>query len=192
MTDDAETDTYPYRIGRVARPHGLKGDVVLQLFRRRGFGAHGEDHRLQRLDPPWSAEVEREDGRVDEVQVTHARWLDPIRLILRLRGVADRTAAEGLVGVYFDAHPDQLPEWIADPVDACFEARAVHAESGEALGEVVAIRDNGAQALLEIELVDGALALVPFVAEMVVEVGVDEKGRFVRVQPLPGLLEVNR
>lgn len=189
---EAPSSPYPYRIGRIARPHGLKGDLVLQLFRRRDRGADPDDHRLRKLAPPWPAEVEREDGRYVQIRVTHARWLDPMRMVLRLDGVGDRTAAEAWVGVYFDVHPDQLPLLVADEVDACFEARVLDADTQANLGEVVAIRDNGAQALLEILLEDESLALVPFVPQLVTEVGADEGGRFVRISPLPGLLEVNR
>ncbi|MEL6186684.1 MAG: hypothetical protein AAFU79_18850 [Myxococcota bacterium] len=180
---------FPYRIGRVARAHGLKGDVVLQLFRRRVRDAYADG--WVRLSPPFPAELEHLDERLERVSVTHLRWLDPLRVVLRVSGWSDREAAERRIGTYLDAHPEHLPSALTDPVDACFEARALHAESGEPLGEVIAIRDNGAQALLELELEGGAEALVPYVPELVVEVGTDEAGRFVRILPLPGLLEVN-
>lgn len=180
---------FPYRIGRIARAHGLKGDVVLQLFRRR----IRDDYPtvFARLSPPFEVELEHLDERVERLQVTHLRWLDPLRLVLRWAGDPDRTDAERRVGTYLDAHPDRLPSLLVDPVDACFEARAIHAQTGASLGEVVAIRDNGAQALLELELPSGGEALVPCVPELVVEIGADAEGRFVRIAPLPGLLEVN-
>jgi 16S rRNA processing protein RimM len=187
-----ELPDFPLRVGRVARAHALRGEVVLQLLRRREHAADLKSLALRRLARPLDVELEHPDETLERHRVTHVRWLDPVRAVLRLEGVEDRDAAEALQGAYLDVDPERLAPELCDAVDACFGARVLDADAGDHLGWVGAIRDNGAQALLEIELDGGGEALVPVVPELVTETGVDEEGRFVRVRPLPGLLEVNR
>ena len=183
---------FPYRTGRIARAHGLKGDVLVQFFRRREHAADPKKCKMLKLRHPLLAELEFQDESLERVEVTHIRWLDPIRAVLRLSECQDRDTAEQLVGAYFDVDPERLALELHDDVDACFEARAIDADSGRSLGEVIRITDNGAQALLELEMSEGETALIPVVGELVVKVGRDNNGRFVHIRPLPGLLEANR
>lgn len=194
MNDPRDALEFPYRVGRIARAHGLEGDVVAQLFRRRDHALDPERLAAKRLKRPMPVEIEHADETLEQLFVTRVRWLDPVRVVLRFDGVVDRDAAEDLVGAYLDFDPERLAPELSDEVDRCFDARVLDADSGRRLGEVEAIRDNGAQALLELRLEgdEEPSALVPVVPELVVEIGADDEGRWVRLRPLPGLLEVNR
>lgn len=191
LSPDPQT-VFTYRVGRIGRPHGLRGELVLQLFRRRDR-SDVVGPRWVRLRAALEAELEHPDERLERVRVTHIRWVDPLRTVLRLDGVQDRLAAERLLGCYFDLDPGRLVPELNDDVDGCFGARVLDAESGTLLGSVFAIRDNGAQPLLEIVLAgrEEPSALVPVVPELVPEIDSDAGGRYVRIRPLPGLLEVN-
>lgn len=185
---------FPYRVGRLARARGLQGELVLQFFRRRDLADRPEHLRWMRLKPSLPFEIEHQDERMERGRVTHVKWLDPLRVSLRVEGWDSREAAERRVGAYFDVDPSQLPAQLFDDVDLCFEARALDADSGALIGEVVAVRDNGAQALLEVMLADhpeDAMALIPAVAPLMADSGVDEGGRWVRINVIPGLLEAN-
>lgn len=181
---------FPYRVGRLSRPHGLRGEVVAQLFRRRDHAADPKRQRWLPLKPPLAVEIEDRTEALERLTVTHVRWLDPIRVVLRVAELTDRDHAEARIGAYLDIDPARLNDALHDEVDRCFEAEVRHAETGELLGEVFAIRDNGAQALLEIELAaDGSMALVPYVPAFVEGVEAEGDSRVVRIRPIPGLLE---
>lgn len=187
---------YAYRLGRIARAHGVRGEVVVQLFRRRAEVAGSEGQRWVRLRRPLPVEIEHLDERLEHRFVTHVRWLDPLRVVMRFSGLSDRARAEAMVGAYVDVDPSHLAPEVHDAIDACFDARVLDADTGALLGWVEAIRDNGAQALLEIRLEgdeeDAEPALVPVVPEIVAAIEADAEGRLVRIRPIPGLLEVNR
>ncbi|MBX2813201.1 MAG: hypothetical protein KTR25_15410 [Myxococcales bacterium] len=184
---------FAYRIGRVSRSHGLGGEVLVQFFRRRELALQSEYCRWRRLRRRLSVELEYADETIQPMEVTHVRWIDPLRAVLRIAACEDRTAADRLVGAYVDVDPGTLVPELHDDVDQCFDARVLHAESGQHLGMVRRITDNGAQALLEIDLLEGGQALVPVVPDIVVEIGCDAEGRrSVTVLPLPGLFEANR
>ena len=180
---------FPYRIGRVARPHGLRGELMVQLFRRRDLALDEARHHWRRLKHPQLVELEDELERLERLTLTHIRWLDPIRVVLRFAEIGDRTEAEARIGSYLDLDPEGLRPELNDEVDRCFLAEVRHAETDAVLGQVVAIRDNGAQALLEVETPDeGERVLVPFVPAFVVEVhALPGEPRRVRLSPIPGL-----
>lgn len=179
---------FPYRIGRVSRAHGLRGELLVQLFRRRPNGMHPAAHRFRKLKQPMPIELEYETERLEPLEVTHAKWVDPIRLVVRLAGVDDRDGAEARVGCYFDVDPSRFDPAIADEVDRAFDAEVVDADSGERLGEVQAIRDNGAQALLEIDVGKDEPVLVPVVEAFVTAIEREGDTARVRLRPIPGLL----
>lgn len=180
---------FPYRIGRIGRAHGLDGAVMVQLFRRRHHAGDPAAHRFRRLKPPMPVEVAYPTDRLEALTLTHVKWVDPIRLVARFAEIGDRDRAEARTGCYLDVEPDQLDPAIADPVDAAFGAEVIDADSGERLGSVVAIRDNGAQALLEVDIGAAEDALVPVVPELVVGIDVVDGRRTVRLRPIPGLLD---
>jgi 16S rRNA processing protein RimM len=145
--------TYPYRIGRILRAHGLAGDLTVQLFRPRAL-------RPKRMRPKRAQKVEigEREYVLHAVQGTAAD-----RAIVHLLGVEDRTAAERLEGEYLDVDPKDLPSLLTDEIDRLFGLTAVDPK-GAVIGEIVDIRDNGAQALLIIG--EEILVPAPFVVEV--------------------------
>lgn len=184
------TAAFSYRVGRVIRPHGMEGELLVQLFRARAVDAAAHKRRPAAAGDCVVLAVlpEHEDVEREAVfQLSSVRWLTPQRLSLRLAGVPDRTAAEALIGAALDLDPDALPAVLTDASDAAFGAEVL-LEDGSSLGKVRDIRHNGAQAIL---LVGEEELMIPFVEAFVLGVEASPDGRRVRVRTIPGLLEAN-
>jgi len=159
-------------IGRIVRPHGLRGEVVVDV----------------RTDEP--------DQRyaVGSVLATDPTAVGPLtveavrphqgRLLVTFGGVPDRDAAEDLRGVLLCVDRDAVDE-PEDP-DEFHDQQLIglRAESpaGEPIGEVVAVEHAPASELLVVRRPDGRDALVPFVRAIVPEVDV-AGGRLVLTPP---------
>jgi 16S rRNA processing protein RimM len=107
---------------------------------------------------------------------------------LRLRGVADRDAAEALRGLLVLAERELLPP-LAEGEHYWFELIGCRVETtaGEPIGSVREIWETGAHDVLVVEAEDGTRRLVPAAQELLKEV--DIEGRRVVVEPIPGLLD---
>jgi len=160
-------------LGVIVGVKGLRGEVRVKSFAERpaDVAAYG----------PLSTD----DGRAIALTVTgSAQGV----VIARIKGVADRTAAEGLKGTKLYVDRAALPEtqdgtyYHADLVGL-----AAVLPSGDALGKIVAVHNFGAGDLFEVEMADGRTELVPFSDAAVAEV--DLGGGKVTINPLPGLFE---
>ena len=147
-------------VGRVIKPHGLRGDVVVDLVTDRTERL-ASGSRLQ--SPAGTLVVERASPQ-------GSRW------IVAFAGVGDRDAAESLRGAVLSAAPLDEPGtlWVHELVGA-----EVVDTAGESLGSVEAVEANPASDLLV--LADGGLVPLRFV--------VAHEGRRVTVDPPPGLLD---
>jgi 16S rRNA processing protein RimM len=152
-------------VGRIGRPHGVRGDVFIDLttdrIERAAVGS-----RL------WAG------GRWLTVARSHRsnqRWR------VHLDGVDDRSAAEALTGLVLHAEPIDDPDalWIHRLIGA-----TVVDVDGVARGRCVAVVDNPAADLLELD--SGALVPANFVTAA--EEGDD--GLIVIVDPPEGLFEL--
>ncbi len=143
---------YDYRIGRVLRAHGLKGDLTIQLFRPRALA----DTRQKTKSSVAVGDVER--------PLVAVQAIAPDRAIVHFGGIDDRDAAEALEGAYLDVDPEDLPELLTDELDELWGCAAID-PAGAAIGTIVDIRDNGAQALLVIGD-EEILIPAPFVVEV--------------------------
>ena len=169
------------RVARIGKPHGLRGEVTVQVF---------TDVPDERFVP--GATFEAEGGPQDTLRVHAARrhgqgWL------LAFEDAPDRTAAETLRGTVLYVDPEVTDE-VDDDDDGWYEddlvGLAVLDPAGERLGTVSGLQVRPAQDLLEVTLPSGGVALVPFVAALVPEVDV-EAGRLVLDAP-EGLLDLGR
>ncbi len=171
-------------VARIGRPHGVRGEVSVQLRtddpeRRLAAG------EVLVTDPPAAGPLTVRAAR---------RHGDGMLLVLA--GVGDRDDAEALRGVLLlaetgdpggdgdnaeDAEPDA---W----TDAELVGLAAVTVAGLPAGVVVGVRHGAAQDLLEVRQPSGADALVPFVRAIVPEVDV-AGGRLV-LDPPGGLLDV--
>jgi 16S rRNA processing protein RimM len=173
-------ETIEVVVGRVGKPHGLRGEVTVELR---------TDEPERRFGPGVSVRVERPAGAPSPwpaLTVTATRWHQST-LLVRFDELPDRTAAESARGLllHADVPVDESPD---DP-DEYYDHQLVGLDAedldGRRLGEVSAVV-HGAQDLLQIRTPDGRDALVPFVAALVPEV--DLAARRVVVADRPGLV----
>jgi 16S rRNA processing protein RimM len=132
-------------VGRIAKPHGLRGEVVVELV----------TNRTERLAPGSVLRAGQGGHRSLEVvrSAPHqGRW------IVAFAGLADRSAAEELRGTVLLAPPIQDPSalWVHDLIGS----QVVDAH-GVGRGRVVSVVANPASDLLELE--DGSLVPARFV-----------------------------
>jgi 16S rRNA processing protein RimM len=167
-------------VGRIGKPHGLRGEVTVEVRtdepeRRFAVGT------TLRAEPPRGSA----SGRTT-VEVVSARW-HQATLLVRFAELADRTAAEGARGTMLlaDVPADQTPDDPDEFYDHQLVGLRVEDLDGAAIGEVTGVV-HGAQDLLEVRASDGRPTLVPFVAALVPEVDV-AAGRLV-VADRPGLV----
>jgi len=132
-------------VGRVGRPHGLKGEVVVDLV----------SDRTERLDV--GAVLVGDGARRLTVLASRAHQG---RFLVFFEGVADRAGAEALRGTTLRAAPLQDPGtlWVHELVGA--EVRSV---PGAVLGRVVAVEANPASDLLVLD--NGGLVPLRFVVD---------------------------
>jgi 16S rRNA processing protein RimM len=164
-------------IGRIVRPHGIRGEVVVDVR---------TDEPAQRFavgsvlvtDPPGSS-----------LTVEAARPHQG-RLIVSFDGVPDRDVADGLRGrvLYVDSADVPSSEDPDEFSDHELVGLAAVSPEGERLGEVERVEHAPASDLLVLRRPDGGTALVPFVKAIVPEV--DLAGGRVVLTPPEGLLEL--
>ena len=174
-------ETIDVVVGRIGKPHGLRGDVTVDVRtdepeRRFAVGS------VLRVEPPRGSAT---DLRV--LTVASARWHSSL-LLVRFEEVPDRNAAEAARGILLhaeipaDASPDDPDEFY----DHQLVGLTAHDVGGAVLGEVSALVHGGAQDLLVVRTPEGREALVPFVKALVPEV--DLAGGRVVVADRPGLV----
>jgi len=163
-------------VGRIGRPHGIKGEVTVEVRTDDPEGRLAPGMSV-RTDPPAAGPLTIAAGHV------HSG-----RLLLAFEGYADRGAAEQLRGVLLvaDVDPDERP---ADPeefFDHQLVGATVRTVAGEVVGAVHDVLHLPGQDVLAVRRTDGGEVLVPFVHEMVPTVDLG-RGEIV-VDPPPGLL----
>jgi 16S rRNA processing protein RimM len=173
-------DTIDVVIGRIGKPHGVRGEVTVEVRtdepeRRFRVGAPVRAARPNGSAAPWP-----------RLTVTATRWHQSA-LLVSFEELPDRTTAETARGLllHADVPSDESP---ADP-DEFYDHQLVGLSAvdldGRVLGAVTAVV-HGAQDLLQVRATDGRDALVPFVAALVPEVDVPA-GRVV-IADRPGLV----
>jgi len=130
-------------IGRIAKAHGLAGQVVVDLI----------TNRIERLEQ--GAHLSTSSG-ADLVVASSRPFGD--RWIVAFEGVGDRPGADRIRGNQLFAAPIEEPEglWVDELVGS-----AVFDQDGNLLGKVAALIANPASDLLELE--DGGLVPLVFV-----------------------------
>lgn len=141
-------------LAAVAGAHGVKGELRLKLFT-------DSVENLTRYGTVFVGGVER---KLESVRS------GPSGAVVRIEGIADRSAAEALRGSLFEVDRSALPPleegeyYHADLIGlVCFD------RDGRELGRVIAVENYGAGDLIEVETGDGKRSLIPFkagIAEM--------------------------
>jgi 16S rRNA processing protein RimM len=172
-------------VGRVGRPHGIRGEVTVQV--------HTDDPDLRFAA---GSVLATEPAARGPLTVSSSRWHSG-RLLVTFDGYADRESAEDLRGTLLvmdsaeagpTADPDEFHDYELVGLDVLTVA-------GEPVGTVADVLHQG-QDLLVVRppsapppgRPDGDPILVPFVAAIVPEVDV-AAGRLV-IDPPPGLLDL--
>ena len=168
-------------MGRLGRPHGLRGEVTIEVRTDEPDRRFANGALLRAETPRGSASPLR------ALHVAGSRWHSGT-LLVRFDELPDRNAAEAARGILLFATVDdaEAPE---DPDE--FYAHqlvglAAYDENGARLGEVTGLVRGGAQDLLAVRTPDGREALVPFVKALVPEV--DLAGGRVVIADRPGLI----
>jgi 16S rRNA processing protein RimM len=169
-------------VGRIGRPHGIRGEVVV------GVRTDEPDLRFAvgaSLDAGATADGDTPPDRV--LRVVGKHWHSG-QLLVAFAGISDRTAAGELTGRWLSVDSSQLPP-TADPDefrDYELIGLSVRTPAGEAVGVVTDVLHHG-QDLLVVRRAPGQEHLVPFVKAIVPEV--DMAAGVLVIDPPPGLLD---
>ncbi len=163
-------------IGRIVRPHGLKGDVVVEP------ATDFAEARFRK-----GARVRTSGGR--ELTIAASRPQGD-RWVVRFTGLESIEAAEGLRNTELQIEPDALGalpagQYYLHDLVGC----TVETAEGQVVGPVAIVYTGAAQAVLGIDGPAGEV-LVPMAGEICREV--DIAARRIVIAPPEGLLDVNR
>ncbi len=168
-------------VGRVGKPHGLRGDLTVEVR---------TDEPERRFAPGAALRAQAPRGSafgLSSLTVASTRWHSS-RLLVRFEELVGRDAAESARGVLLHATigVDETPDDPDEFYDHQLIGLTAHDVDGRLLGEVTAVLHSGAQDLLTIRTPDARDTLVPFVKALVPEVDLAD-GRVV-VADRPGLV----
>lgn len=146
MSTDHAHDDVPrlLEVGRIGKAHGLRGEVTAVIT----------SDRPERTSPGAVWILDDGPRTVLAIRPHQQRW------IAQLEGVSTREGAEALRGKVISAEGIEDPDalWVHDLVGA-----TVTTPDGRSWGSVVAVLDNPADDLLELD--DGTLIPVGFVCD---------------------------
>jgi 16S rRNA processing protein RimM len=148
-------------VGKIAKSHGLKGEVIVELY----------TNRAERVARGAELTTSTRVLTVERSQPHQHRW------IVKFEGINSREEADELHGTVLSAEPIEDPDalWVHELLGA--EVRDVN---GEKIDTVAAIVANPAGDLIETE--GGHLVPLRFVVE--------HGDGFVRIDPPEGLFDL--
>jgi 16S rRNA processing protein RimM len=160
-------------IGRVTKPHGIRGEVRVEV--------HTDDpQRYSLLDRLYLDDKSSEPIEIEHVRY-HKTWV-----LLKLKGIDDRASAESLRSKWL-----QIPEEEALPLDDGqyylyqIIGVKVYVESGDFLGDIIEVLETKANNVFLVKGDKGEI-LLPDIAEVVKEINLEQRTMIVRL--LPGLI----
>lgn len=168
-------------VGRIVKAHGVSGELVVDVR------TDDPELRFRRGKP-----LRLRDARAGAERQVVVESVRPhgARLLVRLEGVDDRDAAEGLRGQLFLVDSADLPP-IEDPdefYDHQLEGLRVETAGGLPVGVVNEVVHTVGAELLSVRTESGTEVLVPFVAAIVTSVSLSDG--VVTIDPPEGLLEL--
>ncbi|MDT5099694.1 MAG: rRNA processing protein RimM [Mycobacterium sp.] len=169
-------------VGRVVKAHGVSGEVVVEVR---------TDDPDTRFAPGAQLRAQPRGGGPQRMYIVDSAREHSGRMLVRLAGVADRTAAEALRGSVFLVDTEDLPP-IDDPdefYDHQLEGLRVVTTDGQLVGTVKEVLHTAAGELLSVTAETGAEVLVPFVGAIVTEVSL--QSQTIEIDPPQGLLELD-
>lgn len=164
-------------VGRIGRPHGIRGDVVV------GVRTDEPELRFAR-----GSRLDTDPAEAGPLTVAVSKWHSG-ELLVRFEGVSDRDAAAELRGTWLTVDSATIAP-PADPDefrDADLVGLSVRTADGTRVGTVDDVLHSG-QDVLVIKSPDGREFMVPFVKPLVPDV--DVKSGFLVINPPEGLLNL--
>lgn len=168
-------------VGRVAKAHGIGGEVVVDVRTDDPETRFAPGSRLRAKKP-------RDPGPERSFVVEGARP-HGARLLVRLAGVNDRDGADALRGSLFVIDSEELPP-IDEPdtyYDHQLEGLRVTTTAGREVGVVAEVLHTPGGELLAVRG-DSGEVLVPFVSAIVTAVSLDDGT--MQIEPPDGLLDL--
>jgi 16S rRNA processing protein RimM len=165
-------------VGRIARPHGLRGHVVV----------NAETDFIEERFAPGSTVWVRSDRGDEKLTVASAR-VQGGRPVITFDGFSTIDDVERLAGLEL-----RVPEETLQPLDrgTYYQHQlvgcAVETTGGERVGTVTRVDGGAGATLLTVDGTRGEV-LIPFAADICVEV--DVAARTIRIEAPDGLLELN-
>ncbi|KAA0112294.1 ribosome maturation factor RimM [Mycolicibacterium sp. P1-5] len=169
-------------VGRVAKAHGITGELVVDIR---------TDDPDERFAPGNRLHLKPSRGGGGQDVVIETARPHGGRLLVRLPGVSDRNAADALRGHLFVVDTADLPE-IQDPdeyYDHQLEGLAVRTVAGRAVGTITEVLHTAGGELLAVRDPEGVEVLVPFVGAIVTSVSLADG--IVEIDPPDGLLDLD-
>jgi 16S rRNA processing protein RimM len=163
-------------VGRIGRPHGIRGDVVV--------GVRTDEPELRFAK---GSRLDTDPAELGPLTVVGSRWHSG-ELLVRFEGIGDRDVAAELRGTWLTVDSAVL-EALDDPDefrDGDLVGLSVRTVDGTAVGTVDDVLHSGQDVLL-IKAPGGHEVMVPFVKAIVPEV--DVKAGFLVIDPPDGLLD---
>jgi 16S rRNA processing protein RimM len=159
----------PVQMAVIGAAHGIKGELRVKTFT---------------ADPLALADygpLHTKDGRGFEI--ANIRPQGTV-VVVRLKGVTDRNAAEALTGTELFVDRSALSEALDDDefYHADLVGLAVKDDAGETLGKVTAVQNFGGGDILEVTLGTRQGVLIPFTAAAVPEIAIS--AGFIRIDPV--------
>jgi 16S rRNA processing protein RimM len=162
-------------VGRVVRPHGVRGALVVEPVSQVIeslqpnsivlLGEHGREYKIENIRPHRN------------------------RFLMSVAGISDRNQAEAYRDIevsisYEDSEPLDEDEYYYWQIIGLH----VETEQGQGLGEVVNIIETGANDVYIVQSESGEELLLPAIADVILEVDLEMERMVVRL--LPGLQTV--
>jgi 16S rRNA processing protein RimM len=164
-------------VGRIGRPHGIRGDVVV------GVRTDEPELRFAR-----GSRLDTDPAEAGPLTVAGSKWHSG-ELLVRFEGVIDRDAAAELRGTWLTVDSATIAP-PADPDefrDADLVGLSVRTADGTHVGTVDDVLHSG-QDVLVIKSPDGRDFMVPFVKPLVPDV--DIPGGTLTINPPDGLFDL--
>ncbi len=168
-------------VGRVAKAHGVTGEIVVDVRTDDPDGRFARGKTLRGRASRGGSEC---DYTIESVREHSGR------LLLRLAGVVGRDDAEALRGTLFLIDSDDLPPITETDefYDHQLEGLRVRIVTGEDVGTITEVLHTAAGELLSVKPADGSEILVPFVSAIVTAVSLTDG--IVEIDPPDGLLNL--
>ena len=171
-------------VGRIRKPHGIRGEVVVELVTDAPGAIFASGARVfLGTTSPEPPKAPMREARVERARDQGSSWL------VKLDAIPDRNEAERWRDRYLYVPERELPAPKDDEVylHDLHDMSVVLADSDEKIGRVVAWYELPQGLVIEVEKADGTTVIVPYIPTIVKEVDVDAKR--VVLTPPEGLLD---